>query len=171
MLRDGGWGYLIRAMSVKEVSDLFKIRELLELLAALECKASADEVTLADLSRTLEEASASLKAGNAIRARELNRQFQFKLARSTGNALLQQLLFTLNDRIWWVGSLHHRVRPARVAESLKENHRILAEIFLVARPATCARLYLLTLGIHAPVWPFMERPISRRISEGHDMPS
>lgn len=126
--RDSGWGYLVRAMSVKEVSDLFKIRESLELLAALECMTSADEATLSDLTRTLKEASAELKAGNEIRARELNRQFQFKLARSTGNALLQQLLLTLNDRIWWVGSLHHKVRPARVAESLRENRKILAAI-------------------------------------------
>jgi DNA-binding GntR family transcriptional regulator len=126
--RASGWGYVVRGISVKEVADLFKIRESLELLVALECMAVADGAALKDLERTLDEASACLKAGEAMRVRELNREFQFKLARATGNTLLQQLLLTLHDRIWWVGSLHYRVRPERVAESLKENRRIFAAI-------------------------------------------
>jgi len=126
--RNGKWGYLVGAISFKEVSDLFKIRESLESLAALECMASADEATLADLSQTLEAASGHLAKGDEIRTRMLNREFQAKLARATGNKLLQQLLHTLNDRIWWVGSLHHKTRPARVAESLSENHDILTAI-------------------------------------------
>lgn len=126
--RDGGWGYQVRAMSIKEVSDLFKIRESLELLSALECMAEADEATMDDLTQTLAEASAELAAGEDIRARQKNRRFQSKLAHATGNSLLQQLLLTLNDRIWWVGSLHHEARPDRVAESLRENLDILAAI-------------------------------------------
>lgn len=126
--RNGGWGYLVRAMSLKEVSDLFKIRESLELLVALECMSNADETTIEDLQNTLDEASRCLAEGDEISTRQINRQFQSKLALATGNALLQQLLLTLHDRIWWVGSLHHKVRPARVGESLAENYDILAAI-------------------------------------------
>src|SRR3972149_3590005 len=34
--RDGGWGYVVRTMSLKEAEDVYKVRRVLELEAALE---------------------------------------------------------------------------------------------------------------------------------------
>jgi len=141
VMRNGGWGYLVRMMSLKEVVDLFKIRESLELLVALECMANANADMLNDLERTLNEAAKYLKDGDEIRTRQLNRQFQSKLAVATGNALLQQLLLTLHDRIWWVGSWHHKIRPARVSDSLKENFAILKAIH-TGKPAEVRKAVL-----------------------------
>lgn len=123
--RDSGWGYVVRALTQKEIADLFKIRETVEMLAALECMASMDRGTADELARTLHEATAHLKAGDERRCRESNRRFQLQMAFATKNSLLQQLLLTVNDRIWWAGSLLYEAYPQRVADSLRENKKIL----------------------------------------------
>src|SRR5579862_9713664 len=65
--RDAGWGYVVRGLSFKEIFELFKIRESLEVLAALEAMPFIDRTKLANLKSTLTQSSKALKADKRVR--------------------------------------------------------------------------------------------------------
>lgn len=123
--RDQGWGYVVRAMTQKEIGDLFNLRELLETAAAVEALAFLDVAQFDALADTLQRSRQALKLKNLTVARSLNREFRLSVAYASRNSLLYQILLTINDRVTWLGSMHMQRRPERVEEAMRENEAIL----------------------------------------------
>lgn len=125
VIRDGGWGYLVRPITMKEISDLFKLRESLEVQAALEASPNVDDAAIADMEAVLRKASDLLDQQNLEDFRAANRQFHLAIAAASGNDLLYRILRMLDDRIRVVGALHLDKRKDRAKEALAENAAIL----------------------------------------------
>jgi DNA-binding GntR family transcriptional regulator len=123
--RDKGWGYVVRAITFKEILELFKLRESLEVQAALEALPHLNAELLERMEKVCDEAERLLKEKKLIEFRATNRQFHSLIAVATENDLLQRLLRMINDRIRLVGAMHLDVRRQRPQEALAENRMIL----------------------------------------------
>ncbi|PNG59540.1 MULTISPECIES: GntR family transcriptional regulator [unclassified Variovorax] len=122
---DSGWGYVVRAMTQKEINDLFNLREILEVSAAVEAMTFLDEAGIEKLAGFLKSARRELQRGQLAKTRAFNSDFRLALASASRNTLLSQILLTINDRVRWLGSMQIQSRPGRVQESLEENEEIL----------------------------------------------
>jgi len=125
VIRDGGWGYLVRPITLKEISDLFRLRESLEVQAALEALPNLDEETIAEMEALLQSGASLLERENLEDFRAANREFHLMIAAASGNDLLYRILRMLDDRIRVVGALHLDRRKDRAKEVLAENAAIL----------------------------------------------
>jgi DNA-binding GntR family transcriptional regulator len=132
---DHGWGYVVRAMTHKEITDLFNLREILEVSAAVESLSYLDEPQLAQLGQHLADARQALTKSDHAQCRALNRDFRLGIAKASRNALLYQILFTINDRVTWLGSMQMQVKPTRLEQSLVENEAILEALRTGNAPA------------------------------------
>ena len=126
--REGGWGYVVKHMSVKDVLDLFNVREALELEAAREVVAHLDEDVIAHLGAMNARAETYFRAGQHEKFLRQNRQFHDAIAGATRNRLLHQMLGTIHDRVRQVGTLTVALHKPRLKELLEENRRILAAL-------------------------------------------
>lgn len=128
VVRDSGWGYLVKGMSLAEVASLFRVRELLEVEAAREALARLDDATIGVLTRILAVSERNLRAGRVPEFQKVNREFHATLARSTGNPFLENMLSAISDRIRILGSMVLQNRAVRGEEMLAENRAILAAL-------------------------------------------
>jgi len=126
--REDHGGYTVRTMSLKEVIDLYQVRQPLEVQAALDALPFVDESAVAELSAILSEAADLLAKGNVRAFLLANRKFHLLLARLTGNTLLYQMLSAISDRIRLICEMIiHRHSP-RATEILEENLAILEAV-------------------------------------------
>jgi DNA-binding GntR family transcriptional regulator len=123
--REGGAGYRVRAMSLKEVMDLYRAREPLEVEAAVEAIPYLDDDMIARLSAILAEAQKLLGAGRARPFLLANRKFHMTLASATRNTVLYQMLSAISDRIRLICEMIIEWHSPRAKEILEENFRIL----------------------------------------------
>ncbi len=123
--RTGGWGYVVRSISLKEILDLFRVRQSLEVQAALEALLHVDKELLTSLDRALKDAKLALQARKFSNFRLANQRFRLRIAEAAQNTLLHRILIMINDRIRLVGGLHLNVRAERAGEALSENLVIL----------------------------------------------
>jgi DNA-binding GntR family transcriptional regulator len=128
VIKNGGWGYLVRPITFKEISDLFNVRESLEVQAALEALPNLDKESLSAMEAVLRKASELLKNEQFEEFRATNRRFHLLIAAATGNDLLHRLLLMIDDRIRVVGALHLNRRKERAKEILAENMAILGAL-------------------------------------------
>jgi DNA-binding GntR family transcriptional regulator len=172
--REGGWGYIVNEVSVKDILDLFSVREALEVQAAAEAVPNLNEDAveqLASLNRKAEEFFADRRFDEFL---EQNRRFYIFLAQVTGNALLQQMLGMIHDRVRQVGALIVNMHEPRAQELLTENRQIMtairardAETLVSAVRAHIRRgrehvLHLLqSRGVKAVTLPVPSRPVSK----------
>lgn len=156
---DHGWGYVVRAMTQKEIADLFNLREMLEVSAAVEALSFLDESHLASLAASLAQARKAFRRGDFAECRALNREFRLGLAKISRNLLLYQILLTISDRVTWLGSMQLQLKPGRVEESIAENEAILAALrekdgsavkkAVLAHIKSARKAVLANLGTHA----------------------
>lgn len=125
VVRDGGWGYLVRPITMKEISDLFKLRESLEVQAALEALPNLNDAALAEMAAVLRNGGELLSQQKLEEFRAANRKFHLMIAVASGNDVLYRVLRMLDDRIRVVGALHLDKRKDRAKEVLAENNAIL----------------------------------------------
>ena len=123
--RDHGSGYVVQAMTVRDVLDLYNVRESLEGQAALEAIPNITPQAIAELTGILREADTLLDNRSYDEFLMKNRAFFLTIARLTGNELLLQMLGIINDRIKLVGALIVSLHEARTREIVLENKRIL----------------------------------------------
>lgn len=121
----GGWGYRVKPMTLADVTDIFKVREVLEVESTCEASQNINTSTLEELRRILEEARRAAEAGHLARLVTLTRTFHQEIAKETHNKLLQSMLATINDRVQLIGSMTVYKRTERIHEILKENFQIL----------------------------------------------
>jgi DNA-binding GntR family transcriptional regulator len=123
--RDSGWGYVVRPMSLKEIVDLFALREALEPLAATEAAARITKEEIRALKAILDQSSAALQKHDNVTFRVLSRRFHMTIAGIAQNELLHQTLARMNDRTRLVATMQLEIRRGRGREILAENRSIL----------------------------------------------
>lgn len=130
VVRDAGWGYVVRGFSASEVLNLYRVREVLEVEAMCEAIQRIDRHLVSLLGSIMEKAETHVRAGQFNDFQSLNRQFYTLIAQATGNELLQQMLRTISDRIRILGALTMEQNSARAEQILFENKAVLEAIRL-----------------------------------------
>ncbi len=128
VVRSGGWGFTVRTLELRDVLDLFRVREPLEVESARAAAARLDAETIAQLDDLLERSAHLLAAGEEVESILAARRFHLAISEASGNRLLLQMLQSINDRIHLVGLSVVRAVPGRAREVLTENRRILAAL-------------------------------------------
>jgi DNA-binding GntR family transcriptional regulator len=126
--REGGWGYLVRQVSVKDVLDLYNVREALEVQAAREVVPKLTPTLIAELVARNRRAEEHFAAGCLDSFLAENRNFHKTIVDATGNALLRQMLNTIHDRVQQIGAIMVRMHQPRAKELLLGNRQILAAL-------------------------------------------
>ena len=119
--RDGGWGYVVPSVTTADVLNLYRVREVLEVEAIHEAVQRIDEHLVSLLGTLIEKAEAPSRARRFSEFQALNRQFYALIAQATGNALLQQMLRTISDRIRILGAVVMEHDSTRIQEVMAEN--------------------------------------------------
>jgi DNA-binding GntR family transcriptional regulator len=91
-------GARLRRFSVKEVKNLYDLRETLEVFAV--SSAQVTPALLADLAKSVERTRRHVKANDKIRHIEEDTRFHAAIAGSTGNDELCRVLKNIQDQIW-----------------------------------------------------------------------
>ena len=122
--REGGWGYVVHPISQKEIRDLFKIRESLEVQAAVEATPNLNDTDYKLMESILRAMSLLLKEKKFTELRLKSREFHLLIAAASDNELLHRLLTLTRDRVLLVGALHQNMRQSRAREVLSDTARI-----------------------------------------------
>lgn len=126
-------GYYVCQYTSEQMSDLYEFREILEVNAARLAAQNAAPVHLRELDRILLE-SAKLTTGSESRTKtvEIDLQIHDLIARASGNALLQQTIQNLMDRVIcfiWVDWVDSSVAdPVSIAAAHREHKDLLHSI-------------------------------------------
>jgi len=118
------WGFVVRAMTLADVEDLFKVREVLELEAAREARMRVDDEWISALRGILERARQLLEAGRGIESIRASRAIHMSIAERSGNKYLHKMLKSIDDQVQMVGAALVQKYPRRSAEVLEENGAI-----------------------------------------------
>ena len=126
--REAAGGFRVVSMTVQEILDTYKVREALEVEAALEALPKLTDEMLDEFEATLTNSEVLLTGQTYASFILANRQFHALIVRATGNAMLEQLMAPIADRVRLVGAMLMRSRAARQREVLVENLAILAAL-------------------------------------------
>lgn len=118
------WGVVVRAMTLSDIEDLFKVREVLELEAAREAKSRVDDVWIQSLRVIVDHARELLEAGRGTESIRASRRIHTSIAERSGNKYLQKMLKSIDDQVQMVGVALIQKYPQRSAEVLEENAAI-----------------------------------------------
>lgn len=121
VVRDSGWGYVVKAIDFKELMDLYRVREILEVEAAVEAVAAADNVHITMLRDLIRKARIAMESEVYSEFISLIRGVTALIAQMTGNKLLQDMISRISDRIQIVGTLMVRYNSSRAREIIEEN--------------------------------------------------
>jgi DNA-binding GntR family transcriptional regulator len=91
-------GAYLRRYSIKEVKDLYDLREALEVYAV--DIAELNDALFVDLSRSIKDTRRHLRAKNKIKHIEEDANFHATIARAAGNAELCRVLENIQHQIW-----------------------------------------------------------------------
>lgn len=123
--RESGWGYVVKTLTIKEVRDVYKVREALEVEAVREAVECVDEKTLNELEGLLRKAREHWENGRVIEFRSCTRLFYLTIVRVTENDALQSMIAAIDDRVRVLGAMLFNVYEERATESLIENSAVL----------------------------------------------
>ena len=126
--RDVGGGFRVHALTLKQIVDTYKVREALEVEAALEALPHLNDEVLDRFEKILRGSEALLAPATYARFILANRKFHAAIVEASGNAMLVQLMAPIADRVRLVGAMLIRARGARQREVLDENLAILAAL-------------------------------------------
>lgn len=124
VMREDGWGYVVRPVSPQDILNLFTIRESLEVQAALEAVPNLTDALIKSLANNIKKSAQLLKQERYVAFRTLGREFHLAIAAASNNELLLRLLTTIRDRILLVGAMHQDMRPSRAHEVLADNTKV-----------------------------------------------
>lgn len=128
VVRESGWGYVVRPMTFADVANIFRVREALEVEAANEALPNLGDGAADFMTALLVRAEELLTENEVSEFLRINRQFHNTFAEHSGNWVLQDMLQMITDRIQIVGALVIDRYPQRAVEILQENKRILAAV-------------------------------------------
>ncbi|NNC63716.1 MAG: GntR family transcriptional regulator [Gammaproteobacteria bacterium] len=124
-------GPVVRTLTAEEAEDIYRIRAVLQGLAAQQFIANADEQQLAALEDALSAVVAAYDSGNAEQTVETKTHFYDVLNDGAASETLSSMLATLHARMWrWraLGLAHPQRSSARSSESLDNLRDIVAAI-------------------------------------------
>jgi DNA-binding GntR family transcriptional regulator len=124
-------GPVVRTLTAEEAEDIYRIRAVLQGLAAQQFIANADEQQLAALEDALAAVVAAYDSGSAEQTVETKTRFYDVLIDGAASATLSSMLETLHARMWrWraLGLAHPQRSAARSGESLDNLRGIVAAI-------------------------------------------
>ena len=124
-------GPVVRALSAEEAEDIYRIRAVLQGLAAQQFVAHADPGQIRALETALDAVVAAYEAGDAVRTVETKTHFYDVLGAGAASDTLSTMLATLHARMWrWrtLGLAHPQRSEARSRESVENLRDIVAAI-------------------------------------------
>jgi DNA-binding GntR family transcriptional regulator len=126
--RTDGWGYVVKAMSLKEALDLYHVREALEVEAVREAIPHLTAERQRELRATLKAAALKVRQRRLNEFRDNTRRFYRLIVEATDNAYLSHMYRMLDDRVRMLGAMMARHHVERPVESLAENQAVLAAL-------------------------------------------
>jgi DNA-binding GntR family transcriptional regulator len=99
-------GYVVRALSLKDVSDIYDLRMALEVVAAEEAATRMGDADRKRLSHLLKEVDTLIKKAEKARVLALEQEFHMRIMEATGNWLLTEILGSIFDRIWMIQNVN-----------------------------------------------------------------
>ncbi len=124
-VRDEGWGYTVRPISMKEAMDVYRVREVLEIEAVRQALPNMTPALIAKLRASLNKAEEKVKQGRLNEFRNNARLFYHMITEATENNCLTSMLATVDDRIRLLGAMMAERHLDRPKESLAENRTLL----------------------------------------------
>lgn len=118
-------GFFVRPITLKEIVDVYRIREALEVEAALEALPNMNDAVLSELQGILASTEILLTPENYAEFILVNRKFHAAILRTSGNSMFSVVMGPVEDRIRLVGAMLIKLHAPRQAEVLAENIRIL----------------------------------------------
>jgi len=126
--REGGWGYVIKQITLKDIMDLYSVREALEVQAAKTVIPHLNAESIARLVAINKQAEDAFEEKRYPDFLAHNRNFHRLLAHIADNKLLEGMLGIIHDRVRQLGSLVVHLYETRADELLMENRQILEAI-------------------------------------------
>ena len=99
-------GYVVRALNLKDVSDIYDLRMALEVVAAEEAATRITEATRTKLSHILEEAKNIMNKGDKGRTLDLEQDFHMVIMEASGNHFLVEIGKGILERIWMIQNIN-----------------------------------------------------------------
>ena len=124
-VRDEGWGYTVKPISMKEAMDVYRVREVLEVEAVRQALPNVTPALIARLRASLNKAEEKVRQGRLNEFRNNARLFYHMITEATGNSCLISMLATVDDRIRLLGAMMAKRHLDRPKESLAENRALL----------------------------------------------
>ena len=132
--REPSGGYLVRPMTVKEIDDLYRVREYLETEAVLEAMPNLSDEDFSKLTSILDEAERHI--GDIAAFLSSHRKFYQEIIAATGNEVLARTIAPIRDRVRMVGAMLIQAYTLREKEICAENREVLRA--LMSRDETAA---------------------------------
>ena len=124
VLKGSNNGFYVRAIRLKEVIDTYRVREALEVEAALEALPLIDNQFLDKLGSLLEESKALIDSPDDSQFLLINRKFHKQLQEATKNDVFSLLMGPIHDRVRLIGAILIRKYASRKKEVYDENEGI-----------------------------------------------
>ena len=99
-------GYVVRALNLKDVSDIYDLRMALEVVAAEEAATRMEDADRRRLSHLLEEVGMLIKRAEKAKVLILEQEFHMRIMEATGNWFLTEILGSIFDRIWMIQNVN-----------------------------------------------------------------
>lgn len=123
--RETGGGFFVRGMTLREIVDFYRVREILEVAAALEALPRLTPNVLEQLQNCLSRAAELLEPAKFSEFVLSNRDFHARILEASGNVALQTVMVPVSYRVRIVGAMLIKLHAPRQREVLEENTRIL----------------------------------------------
>ena len=120
-------GYLVVELTDRDLANIYRVRGVLEGMAAHQAARARSRVDIAILQDFIDKAEAAIKDGREMDSAEFAEQFHDALAKASGNSYLHA---TLLDTRRYVEPYRMRIRPVHglAQRALDEHKEILATI-------------------------------------------
>ena len=122
--RDVGGGFSVRSITLGEILDFYRVREALEVEAALEALPHMNAQRLATLESLLRTAKSLLHPSKYAEFVLANREFHAAIMDTSGNGAFRLVMAPIVDRVRLVGAMLIQLHAPRQREVYEENHRI-----------------------------------------------
>jgi DNA-binding GntR family transcriptional regulator len=124
----GGGGFRVHALTLKEIVDTYRVREALEVEAAMEALPHLTDEMLDQLAKILRSSEPLMTPTTYTKFVSVSRRFHAAIVAAAGNQMLEQLMAPIADRVRLIGAMLIRGRSPRQREVLEENLAILAAL-------------------------------------------
>lgn len=123
--RGDAGGFFVKGLTLREIIDYYRVREALEVEAAIEALPRMDEHDFDNLASILDRAKALLAPASYVEFLSTSRAFHSYIMDASGNVAFRALMGPIIDRVRLVGAMLIARHPRRASEIHKENVKIL----------------------------------------------